>query len=292
MRVEGAVTTLNATGRLVLVPVPIGRHNRGPNGSPSGSSSGEGSLRVRCEQALRAAVRRLPPGTRLPPDPRAGRRTQRLARRGRRGIRAARRRGLPADAAGRRDVRRAGDRGLGTRQTPDRVLLLATARVATRRARAEIRPAPRAARARRRVPAGVGARASRALRTTPDARLGYPDPRGEPELREALAASLARRRGVQASADEVVVTGGLGPSLPFVWRLLAARGVTPRRDRGPVLAAADRDADPRRPGAGADAASTSTACARTSWATSARCSSRPRTSTRPARSSPPPAARR
>ena len=40
-----------------------------------------------------------------------------------------------------------------------------------------------------------------------------------------LAASLARRRGVQASADEVVVTGGLGPALPFVWRLLAARGV-------------------------------------------------------------------
>jgi len=66
---------------------------------------------------------------------------------------------------------------------------------------------------------------NRVLRATPDARLGYPDPRGEPELREVLAASLARRRGVQASADEVVVTGGLGPALPFVWRLLAARGV-------------------------------------------------------------------
>jgi GntR family transcriptional regulator/MocR family aminotransferase len=65
----------------------------------------------------------------------------------------------------------------------------------------------------------------RALRTTPDARFGYPDPRGEPELRAALAASLARRRGVLASADQVLVTGGFGPSLPFVWRLLAARGV-------------------------------------------------------------------
>jgi GntR family transcriptional regulator/MocR family aminotransferase len=65
----------------------------------------------------------------------------------------------------------------------------------------------------------------RALRTTADARLGYPHPRGEPELREALAASLARRRGVQASAAEVLVTGGLGPSLPFVWRLLAERGI-------------------------------------------------------------------
>ncbi len=65
----------------------------------------------------------------------------------------------------------------------------------------------------------------RALRTTADARLGYPDRRGEPELREALAASLARRRGVQATAAEVLVTGGLGPSLPFVWRLLAERGI-------------------------------------------------------------------
>jgi GntR family transcriptional regulator / MocR family aminotransferase len=66
---------------------------------------------------------------------------------------------------------------------------------------------------------------NRALRATPDARLGYPDPQGEPELRQALAESLARRRGLQATADEVVVTGGLGPALPFVWRLLAARGV-------------------------------------------------------------------
>jgi GntR family transcriptional regulator/MocR family aminotransferase len=65
----------------------------------------------------------------------------------------------------------------------------------------------------------------RALRTTADARLGYPHRRGEPELREALAASLARRRGLQATAAEVLVTGGLGPSLPFVWRLLAERGI-------------------------------------------------------------------
>ena len=66
---------------------------------------------------------------------------------------------------------------------------------------------------------------NRALRTTPDARLGYPDPRGEPELRAVLASSLARRRGVQATPDDVRVTAGLGPSLPFVWRLLRERGV-------------------------------------------------------------------
>ena len=51
---------------------------------------------------------------------------------------------------------------------------------------------------------------NRALRTTPDARLGYPDPRGEPELRAVLAASLARRRGVHATPDDVRVTAGSG----------------------------------------------------------------------------------
>ena len=80
----------------------------------------------------------------------------------------------------------------------------------------------------------------RALRTTArrPAR-AIPTRAGEPELREALAASLARRRGVQASADEVVVTGGLGPE-PAV-RVAPARRARrdPRRDRGPVLAAAD-----------------------------------------------------
>jgi GntR family transcriptional regulator/MocR family aminotransferase len=65
----------------------------------------------------------------------------------------------------------------------------------------------------------------RVLRTVPDHRLGYPEPFGEPELRVALAAWLARRRGVRAEPDRVVVTGGLRHGLPLAWGLLAGRGV-------------------------------------------------------------------
>jgi GntR family transcriptional regulator/MocR family aminotransferase len=63
---------------------------------------------------------------------------------------------------------------------------------------------------------------NRALKATPDARFGYPDARGEGELRDALAESLARRRGVQADPDRIVITTGLGPALPALWQLLRA----------------------------------------------------------------------
>lgn len=65
---------------------------------------------------------------------------------------------------------------------------------------------------------------TRILRTIPDQRLGYGDRNGEPELRAALAASLARTRGVRATQDQVIVTGGLRDSLPLLWRLLKQRG--------------------------------------------------------------------
>jgi GntR family transcriptional regulator/MocR family aminotransferase len=65
---------------------------------------------------------------------------------------------------------------------------------------------------------------SRILRTIPDQRLGYGDRNGEPELRSALAASLARTRGVRTTPEQVVVTGGLRDSLPLLWRLLTERG--------------------------------------------------------------------
>jgi GntR family transcriptional regulator/MocR family aminotransferase len=64
---------------------------------------------------------------------------------------------------------------------------------------------------------------TRILRTIPDQRLGYGDRNGEPELRTALSASLARTRGVRATPDQVVVTGGLRDSLPLLWRLLIHR---------------------------------------------------------------------
>jgi GntR family transcriptional regulator/MocR family aminotransferase len=65
---------------------------------------------------------------------------------------------------------------------------------------------------------------TRVLKTVPDERLGYGDRQGEPELREALAGWLARRRGVIATPEQVVVTGGLRDALPLVWRVLRARG--------------------------------------------------------------------
>jgi GntR family transcriptional regulator/MocR family aminotransferase len=195
------------------------------------------SLRERCEHALRAAVRRLPAGTRLSP-------TRALATQ--LGVS----RGVVVEAyaqlaaEGYLLTRRGGGTFVagvpGAASSPTRGQLSPssgdkspppsqwsqTHRIGaflTTPPKFDLRPA---------LPALDGAfrpawaRAlGRAQRTTADARLGYPHPRGEPELREALAASLARRRGVQATAAEVLVTGGLGPSLPFVWRLLAERGI-------------------------------------------------------------------
>jgi GntR family transcriptional regulator/MocR family aminotransferase len=179
---------------------------------------GDGPLRARCEHALRAAVRRLPSGTRLPP-------TRTLA------AELSVSRGVVVEAY----AQLAAEGYLLTKRGGGTFVAAANARFVTHgdtKPSLDVTSAPRFD-LRPALPALDGAfrpawgRAlARVLRTTPDGRLGYPDPRGEPELREVLAESLARRRGVLATADEVVVTGGLGPSLPFVWRLLAARGVT------------------------------------------------------------------
>ena len=210
------MVTSGSYAALVLVPEPIRVIIEGQMDLHLDLEA-RGSLRARCEHALRGAVRRLPAGRAAAADAGAGGGARRLARRGRRGLRAARRRGLPAHAPGRRNVRRA-------------QLAARTPTPAATRTRDLRRPPPYDLRPA--LPALDGAfrpawaRAlNRALRTTPDARLGYPDPRGEPELREALAASLARRRGVQASADEVRHHRRARPGLPFLWRLLAARGV-------------------------------------------------------------------
>jgi GntR family transcriptional regulator/MocR family aminotransferase len=180
--------------------------------------AGAGPLRARCEHALRAAVRRLPAGTRLPP-------TRTLA------AELSVSRGVVVEAY----AQLAAEGYLLTRRGGGTFVAATNAGVVSESETAQSREPLAAPRfdLRPASPALDGAfrpawgRAlTRVLRTTPDARLGYPDPRGEPELRAALAGSLARRRGVLATADEIVVTGGLGPSLPFVWRLLAARGVT------------------------------------------------------------------
>ncbi|MFJ3905592.1 PLP-dependent aminotransferase family protein [Streptomyces sp. NPDC090025] len=57
-------------------------------------------------------------------------------------------------------------------------------------------------------------------------RLGYPDPRGLPELRGALAALLARRRGVVADPERLVVCSGVAQAATLLGHALRARGHT------------------------------------------------------------------
>ncbi|CAG7658195.1 MocR-like pyridoxine biosynthesis transcription factor PdxR [Actinacidiphila bryophytorum] len=64
----------------------------------------------------------------------------------------------------------------------------------------------------------------RVMAKLPHRALGYPDPRGLPELRAALAALLARRRGVAAEPDQVVVTSGVAQAHTLVGLVLHARG--------------------------------------------------------------------
>jgi GntR family transcriptional regulator/MocR family aminotransferase len=65
----------------------------------------------------------------------------------------------------------------------------------------------------------------RALRDAPAPTLGYGDPRGRVELREALAAYLARARGAVADPELIVVCGGFVHGLSLVSRVLYAQGV-------------------------------------------------------------------
>ncbi len=64
-----------------------------------------------------------------------------------------------------------------------------------------------------------------ALREAPDARFSYADPRGVPELREALATYVGRVRGVAADPEAIIVTSGLTQGLVLTCRALSDRGV-------------------------------------------------------------------
>src|SRR5205809_494987 len=66
----------------------------------------------------------------------------------------------------------------------------------------------------------------RALQAAPYEALGYPDPRGRPELRRALTDYLARTRGVESTPDRIVVCSGFSQGLTLLCRCLAARGAT------------------------------------------------------------------
>jgi GntR family transcriptional regulator/MocR family aminotransferase len=65
----------------------------------------------------------------------------------------------------------------------------------------------------------------RVLAELPDAALDYGERLGDPVLRAALAAHLARTRGAAAAPDRIVVTGGYTQALWLACRALAHRGV-------------------------------------------------------------------
>lgn len=63
------------------------------------------------------------------------------------------------------------------------------------------------------------------MRDVPASSLGYGDPRGRSELREALAEYLARARGAVADPELVVVCAGFVHGLSLLVRVLRAQGV-------------------------------------------------------------------
>ncbi|MEU4062505.1 PLP-dependent aminotransferase family protein [Streptomyces wedmorensis] len=73
--------------------------------------------------------------------------------------------------------------------------------------------------------AAWGAAQRSVLARLPHPSLGYPDPRGLPELREALAAMLARRRGVVADPERLVVCSGVAQASTLLGFVLRARGL-------------------------------------------------------------------
>ncbi|MFC8272842.1 PLP-dependent aminotransferase family protein [Streptomyces sp. NPDC057271] len=63
------------------------------------------------------------------------------------------------------------------------------------------------------------------LSALPHRALGYPDPRGLPELRTALAGMLTRRRGAVADPERLVVCSGVAQASTLLGFVLRARGL-------------------------------------------------------------------
>ncbi len=76
----------------------------------------------------------------------------------------------------------------------------------------------------------------RALASAPHADLDYPDPAGLPVLRAAVAAYLARARGVLGGPEAVVITAGFTGGLSLLGRVLAERGAREVATEDPGLA--------------------------------------------------------
>jgi GntR family transcriptional regulator / MocR family aminotransferase len=64
-----------------------------------------------------------------------------------------------------------------------------------------------------------------AWREAPTDAVGYPDPRGEPSLREALAGYLGRVRGAAANPEQMLICTGFVQGLSLTCRWLQRRGV-------------------------------------------------------------------
>jgi GntR family transcriptional regulator / MocR family aminotransferase len=80
-----------------------------------------------------------------------------------------------------------------------------------------------------------------ALRDTPSPSLGYPDARGAPELRRALAGHLRRVRGVVVDPSTIVICSGAAQGLVLIARALAGQ-----LGDGPRLAVEDPGLPPHR----------------------------------------------
>ncbi|HUH81815.1 MAG TPA: PLP-dependent aminotransferase family protein [Solirubrobacteraceae bacterium] len=70
------------------------------------------------------------------------------------------------------------------------------------------------------------------LREAPDSALGYPDPRGAPELRRALAGHLRRVRGVAADESTVLVCAGAAQAVALLAGVLGAGAEVAVEDPG------------------------------------------------------------
>jgi GntR family transcriptional regulator/MocR family aminotransferase len=75
-------------------------------------------------------------------------------------------------------------------------------------------------------PRNAWLRAERAvLAETPPHELGYGDPRGHPQLREALAPWLARTRGLRVSPDDILIVSGVAQAFALLAHQLGREGI-------------------------------------------------------------------
>ena len=65
---------------------------------------------------------------------------------------------------------------------------------------------------------------TRAARRTAASPVGYPDPRGDPDLRREVAAYLGIARGIRCSPSQVLITAGFAGALGLVLRALGLEG--------------------------------------------------------------------